>query len=80
MPHKRSDEKGDLFLEIEIEFPEDGWLEDPSKLDSLQALLPVPDSDAAADLAADTIDEHDFEEAEVDEVSFNLTMSELMRR
>jgi DnaJ homolog subfamily A member 2 len=69
MPHKRSDEKGDLFLEVEIEFPDDGWLKEPSKLDALRDLLPTPDSDAAADLAADTVDEHDFEEAEIDEVS-----------
>jgi len=30
MPHKKGDGKGDLFLIVDIEFPEDGWAPDVS--------------------------------------------------
>jgi DnaJ homolog subfamily A member 2 len=42
---KKSDEKGDLYLDVEIDFPQDGWMSDPSKLDLLRTLLSAPSSD-----------------------------------
>ena len=39
---KRGEMKGDLYLVVKIEFPEDGWLEDDSSYETLQKLLPLP--------------------------------------
>ena len=36
---KKSDGKGDLYLDVEIEYPMDGWLKEPSQLDTLRNLL-----------------------------------------
>jgi DnaJ family protein A protein 2 len=36
---KKSDEKGDLYLDVEIEFPPDGWLSEFGKVDTLAGLL-----------------------------------------
>lgn len=40
MPVKRSDAKGDLFLQVDIEFPEDGWLKDDAALQKVKDALP----------------------------------------
>ena len=58
MPHKRSEMRGDLYLVVHIQFPEDGWPKDDSVLGKLQDLLPKP----AAPIAADTVDEVDYEQ------------------
>lgn len=42
MPIKKSDAKGDLYLVVTIQFPEDGWLKDESTVEKLRALLPKP--------------------------------------
>lgn len=42
MPYKKSDAKGDLYLIVDIEFPEDGFLSDPQAAEQLQKLLPGP--------------------------------------
>ena len=42
MPHKKSDAKGDLFLIVDVEFPEDGFFSDPQAAEQLQKLLPGP--------------------------------------
>src|SRR5690606_6235921 len=42
MPVKKSDMKGDLYLVVKIEFPEDGWMQDDSQHDALAKLLPPP--------------------------------------
>ena len=39
---KKSDVKGDLYLDVDIEFPADGWLTDASKMDTLRSLLSTP--------------------------------------
>jgi DnaJ family protein A protein 2 len=36
---KKSDEKGDLYLDVEIEFPADDWLSNPAKLDLLRSVF-----------------------------------------
>jgi DnaJ homolog subfamily A member 2 len=42
MPMKRSDAKGDLYLTVSINFPEDGWLETQEAVDKVRAVLPKP--------------------------------------
>lgn len=41
MPMKRSDAKGDLYLQVDIEFPEDGWLKDDAALQKVKDALPA---------------------------------------
>ncbi|KAF1962352.1 hypothetical protein CC80DRAFT_159800 [Byssothecium circinans] len=55
MPMKRSDAKGDLYLVVDIEFPEDGWLKDDAALKKVRDALPPPE-------------EQDEQPEEVDEV------------
>jgi DnaJ family protein A protein 2 len=43
MPFKKSDAKGDLYLVVNIKFPEDGSLGDPAAIEQLQKLLPGPE-------------------------------------
>lgn len=40
MPIKRSDAKGDLYLIVNVKFPEDGWLKDQAAVDRVKAVLP----------------------------------------
>ncbi|KAI1334183.1 DnaJ-domain-containing protein [Xylariaceae sp. FL0016] len=65
MPLKRSDAKGDLYLTVSIDFPEDGWTEDDAAYESLQKLLPVP----LPELKADVVDEVQYDDdADIDEM------------
>lgn len=41
MPMKKSDTKGDLYLVVDIEFPEDGWLKDEAAVQKVKDALPV---------------------------------------
>lgn len=43
MPMKRSDAKGDLYLVVDIEFPEDGWLKNDAAVQKIKDALPAPD-------------------------------------
>lgn len=43
MPMKRSDAKGDLYLTVNVTFPEDGWLETQDAVDKVRAVLPKPE-------------------------------------
>lgn len=58
MPHKKSDLKGDLYLVVDISFPENGWTEDEKAFTSLQKILP----EAAPKIEAAEIDELEFSE------------------
>jgi DnaJ family protein A protein 2 len=40
MPVKKSAARGDLYLVVKIDFPEDGWLSDDATLGKLRTLLP----------------------------------------
>ncbi|RKF59942.1 DnaJ protein-like protein xdj1 [Erysiphe neolycopersici] len=40
MPIKKSDCKGDLFLFVKVDFPEENWAKNPSSLTSLRQLIP----------------------------------------
>ncbi|RJE17384.1 DnaJ domain protein Mas5 [Aspergillus sclerotialis] len=65
MPLKKSDAKGDLYLVVEIGFPEDGFfLDKPEALEQLQKLLPAPEPPIEAEEA----DEVSFEVADIDEI------------
>ncbi|KAK3504576.1 hypothetical protein B0T13DRAFT_507190 [Neurospora crassa] len=57
MPVKKSDMKGDLYLVVKIEFPEDGWLQDESQYDALAKLLPPPPKP----IEAEEIDDVEYE-------------------
>jgi DnaJ family protein A protein 2 len=65
MPLKKTDLKGDLYLVVKVEFPEDGWTEDATAFESIKRVLPKPE------LAIETteIDEVEFDsDADIDEV------------
>ncbi|KAK0945282.1 DnaJ-like protein xdj1 [Friedmanniomyces endolithicus] len=40
MSLKRADTKGDLYLTLKVNFPEDGWLKDQAAVDRVKAVLP----------------------------------------
>ncbi|KAH9867212.1 hypothetical protein IAQ61_007804 [Plenodomus lingam] len=40
MPIKKSDAKGDLYLIVDVEFPEDGWLKNDAAVQKLRDALP----------------------------------------
>ncbi|KAK5664350.1 hypothetical protein OQA88_573 [Cercophora sp. LCS_1] len=66
MPKKRGETKGDLYLVIKIEFPEDGWLNSDSDHEALQKLLPPP----AAAITVEEVDEVEYEaDADIEQVS-----------
>jgi len=53
MPYKKSDLKGDLYLTVDIRFPDDEWLRDEKVTSQLQKLLPPP----RKPIHAETVDE-----------------------
>lgn len=63
MPVKRSDTKGDLYVQIIVQFPEDGWMGD-AKLASL-----LPKSTVPA-IKADMVDDVEYEADDVDIEAF----------
>lgn len=68
MPQKRGEEKGDLYLIVNVEFPEDGWLKDDKEYDALNKLLPPP----PAPITAEEVDEVEYEEVDsLDSVSLH---------
>jgi len=67
MPVKRAETKGDLYLIVKIEFPEDGWLSDDASYEALQKLLPGPEPP----IVAEEVDDIEYEEnADIEEVRF----------
>lgn len=55
MPMKRSDARGDLYLLVDVEFPEDGWLKSDAALQKVRDALPKSE-------------QHDEKHEEVEEV------------
>ena len=53
MPHKKSEQKGDLYLIVKVKFPDYGWLESQGALDKLKNLLPKPEPPIEADITDD---------------------------
>lgn len=68
MPIKRTDTKGDLFLVVNIQFPENGWTQNDATFASLKELLPKPEPP----IEVTDVDEVDFEsDADLDDVSIS---------
>lgn len=64
MPIKRSDAKGDLYLVVKVEFPEDGWLKDDALIKRIREVLPGPRSPIQTEIT----DEVEFEkDADLDD-------------
>lgn len=59
MPMKRSDAKGDLYLEVQIEFPEDGFLENDAAIQKIRNAL--PSGTPSPDSKPEEVEEVDFE-------------------
>ncbi|QUC23653.1 uncharacterized protein UV8b_07894 [Ustilaginoidea virens] len=68
MPMKRGEARGDLYLLVSVEFPEDGWLKDDAANEALQRMLPPP----PAAIVADEVDEVDYEDdADIEKMGEN---------
>ncbi|KAH7308097.1 putative DnaJ domain protein [Stachybotrys elegans] len=68
MPMKRGESKGDLYLLVKVEFPEDGWLKDDAAYDALQKMLPGP----PPPITADEVDEVEYEDgADIEDMGEN---------
>ncbi|PFH63280.1 hypothetical protein XA68_14932 [Ophiocordyceps unilateralis] len=68
MPLKRGDNRGDLYLIVNIDFPQDDWLKDEAAYESLKKLLPPPN----APIGAEEVDEVEYEEgADMDQMGEN---------
>lgn len=66
MPMKRSDAKGDLYLVVDIEFPEDGWIKDDKAIQKIRDALPSPN--VSDDAKPEDVEEVDLEyDADLDE-------------
>ena len=50
MYHKKSDSKGDLYLSINVKFPEYQWLAQHQAIDKLRELLPEPEKQIEAEI------------------------------
>ena len=62
MPYKRSDAKGDLYLTINVHFPEDGWLDTQEAVDKVRNVLPKPEpTEYGPGETPEVVDEVDFE-------------------
>lgn len=58
MPQKKSDAKGDLYLVIQVDFPENGWLEQNQRATRLLEILPKQ----ADKIHADIVDEVEYDD------------------
>ncbi len=65
MPLKKSDARGDLYLVVKVNFPDDDWTNDVARMAQLEKLLPP----APENVKAEVVDEVDFEaNADLDDV------------
>ena len=65
MPHKKTDTRGDLYLRVNVIFPESDWLAVPKNITALKEVLPI----AEESLALEQVDERAFEQG-VDDDEF----------
>jgi DnaJ family protein A protein 2 len=65
MPMKKTDAKGDLYLVVDIQFPEDGWLKNDAAVQKIKDALPAPEHE-----------EKKHEEIEEVQVDFDADMDE----
>ncbi len=72
MPIKKSDARGDLYLVVNIQFPDEDWAKDHTRLERIQQLLP---QGGIEPIAADIVDEVDFQaDAELEQVRRRLLL------
>ncbi|KAL8693117.1 MAG: hypothetical protein Q9218_002003 [Villophora microphyllina] len=64
MPYKKSELRGDLYLVINVDFPDREWLLQEERMEKLKGLLPKP-SDP---IEADTVDEVYYEHAALEDI------------
>lgn len=57
MPLKRSDGRGDLYLVVNVKFPDEKWKPSAAVLENLKEMLPKPDPT----IQVDTVDEVDYD-------------------
>jgi DnaJ family protein A protein 2 len=57
MPIKRSDARGDLYLIVNVKFPDENWKPSPAVLERLKEMLPKP----GPQIQADTVDEVEYD-------------------
>ena len=67
MPIKKSDAFGDLYLIVDLEFPEDGFFTDPAVIEKLKAMLPEPMPEIELEKDA-IVDSREFEEADIEDI------------
>lgn len=68
MPIKRSDARGDLYLIVDIKFPEDGYIQDEAAIQKIRDLLPGPDPE----IKTDDVEDIEFEtDADLDDFGGN---------
>lgn len=58
MPLKKSDARGDLYLIVDIKFPDKDWTPSPATLEKLREILP---KSTQPPIATETVDEVDYE-------------------
>lgn len=63
MPVKKSDAKGDLYLIVKIDFPEDGWLNDEATIQKIRDVLPKPKSE----IKTEVVDEVEWDISDLEE-------------
>jgi DnaJ family protein A protein 2 len=56
MPVKKSSDKGDLYLIVKINFPEDGYIKDEATLKKLREILPKPERQPAPPAEVDDVE------------------------
>lgn len=63
MPIKKSDARGDLYLSVTVDFPEDGWFKDSTEIERIKNTLPGP----TPAIKAEHVDELDYEEGDLED-------------
>jgi DnaJ family protein A protein 2 len=58
MPLKKSDARGDLYLIVDIKFPDKDWTPSPATLEKLREILP---KSTQPPITTETVDEVDYE-------------------
>lgn len=59
MPMKRTDARGDLYLVVDVKFPDSKWKPTPAMVEKLKEVLPKPD----APIVANPVDEVEYDPA-----------------
>lgn len=67
MPIPRTDTAGDLYLHVDIIFPDNGWCLENSELRKVRDVLPVP---------AETAKDFKIPENQIDDVDYSITKTE----